>query len=62
MSGAVAERLGGVGGLCCLGTGGKTPPLSVLSQMNLSGGAKSIVACAQLADIIDAAQVNGAIR
>lgn len=58
VSGAVAERLGGVGALCCLGTGSKPPPLTVLYQMNLAPGAKAAVSTTQLADLLAAAQVG----
>lgn len=58
VSGAVAERLGGYGSLCCLGTGGKAAPLSALGQMNLSPQHKGIVSATQLADMLAAAQVR----
>lgn len=58
VSGAVAERLGGVGALCCLGTGSKPPPLTVLYQMNLAPGAKAAVSTTQLGDLLAAAQVG----
>jgi hypothetical protein len=56
--GAVAERLGGVGTLCCLGTGGKPAPLSVINQMNLGPQHKGTASAAQLADLLAAAQVS----
>jgi hypothetical protein len=62
VSGAVAERLGGVGTLCCLGTGSKPPPLTVLYQMNLAPGAKAAVSTTQLADLLAAAQVGAVDR
>jgi hypothetical protein len=58
VSGAVAERVGGVGALCCLGTGGKAPPLTVLSQMNLGPQAKAAVSSVQLVELLAAAQVR----
>lgn len=58
VSGAVAERLGGVGALCCLGTGPKPAPLTVLNQMNLAPQHKAIISAAQLADLLTAAQVG----
>jgi hypothetical protein len=47
-----------VGSLCCLGTGGKPAPLSVITQMNLGPQHKGIASAAQLADLLAAAQVS----
>jgi hypothetical protein len=58
VSGAVAERLGGVGALCCLGTGSKPAPISVLGQMHLAPAHKAVVSVTQLADLLAAAQVG----
>jgi hypothetical protein len=47
-----------VGALCCLGTAGKAPPLTVLSQMNLGPQAKAAVSSVQLVELLAAAQVR----
>lgn len=58
LAAACAERMGGHGALCCVGTGGKTPGMSGLRQLNLGPQERSIVCCTQLADLQQAAQVG----
>lgn len=58
LAAACAERMGGLGALCCVGTGGKTPGMSGLRQLNLDQQGRSIVCCTQLADLQAAAQVR----
>lgn len=56
---ACAERLGGHGALCCVGTGGKQPSLSGLRQLNLGEAERAVVCMAQLDELQEAAQVRG---
>lgn len=58
LAAACAERMGGLGVLCCVGTGGKTPGMSGLRQLNLSQQERSIVCCTQLSDLQAASQVR----
>jgi tRNA (adenine-N(1)-)-methyltransferase non-catalytic subunit len=58
LAAACAERMGGHGVLCCVGTGGKAPALSGLRQLNLGQQQRAIVCMAQLTDVQQAAEVG----
>ncbi|WIA33537.1 hypothetical protein OEZ86_006661 [Tetradesmus obliquus] len=56
LAAACAERMGGHGVLCCVGTGGKAPALSGLRQLNLGQQQRAVVCMAQLTDVQQAAE------
>jgi hypothetical protein len=60
LAAACAERQGGHGLLCCVGTGGKQAPLTGLRLLNLGQQHKDIVCTAQLGELLAAHQVSSA--